>query len=77
MAIYEYLCQECGYRDDLIRKMNDASLEICPECKNNSFYKQVSAPTFKLSGSGWYETDFKTVKKDKSETKPKKESQND
>ena len=77
MAIYEYLCQECGYRDDLIRKMNDASLEICPECKNNSFYKQVSAPTFKLSGSGWYETDFKTVKKDNSETKPKKESQND
>ena len=77
MAIYEFLCQECGYRDDLIRKMSDASVENCPECKNNSFYKQVSAPSFKLSGSGWYESDFKNSNKNKSETKPKKEKQND
>ena len=77
MAIYEFLCHECGYRDDLIWKMNDASVEICPGCKNKSSYKQVSAPSFKLSGSGWYETDFKNKSKNKSVTKPKKEKQND
>ena len=77
MAIYEFLCQECGYRVDLIRKMSDASVEVCPECKNKSFYKQVSAPSFKLSGSGWYESDFKNNSKNKSVTKPKKEKQND
>ena len=49
----------------------------CPKCKKKSFYKQVSAPSFKLSGSGWYETDFKNNSKNKSVTKPKKEKQND
>ena len=59
MAIYEFLCSECSYQDDLIRKMDDVSVIICPKCKKNSFSKQVSAANFQLSGSGWYATDFK------------------
>jgi putative FmdB family regulatory protein len=59
MAIYEFLCSECSHQDDLIRKMNDSSVIICPKCKKNTFAKQVSAPNFQLSGSGWYATDFK------------------
>tara|TARA_B100000780_G_C20976233_1_gene389929 strand:- start:28 stop:285 length:258 start_codon:yes stop_codon:yes gene_type:complete len=73
MAIYEFLCSECSYQDDLIRKMDDMSVTVCPNCKKNTFSKQVSAPNFKLSGSGWYATDFKnkpTVKQtDKTELK--------
>ena len=59
MAIYEFICSECSHQDDLIRKMDDPSVIICPECRKNTFSKQVSAPNFQLSGSGWYATDFK------------------
>ena len=59
MAIYGFLCSECSYQDDLIRKMDDSPVTICPKCEKNTFAKQVSAPNFQLSGSGWYATDFK------------------
>jgi len=59
MAIYEFLCSKCSHQDDLIRKMDDSPVTICPKCKKNTFAKQVSAPNFQLSGSGWYATDFK------------------
>ena len=59
MAIYEFLCSECAHQDHLIRKMDDASVTVCPKCMKDSFVKQVSAPNFQLNGSGWYATDFK------------------
>ena len=60
MPIYEYCCQECGHSLEAIQKLADAPLTDCPECGNPALRKQVSAPTFRLSGGGWYETDFKT-----------------
>lgn len=62
MPIYEYQCQECGHQFDKLQKMSDAALTDCPECQQASLKKLVSAPSFKLKGSGWYETDFKTKK---------------
>lgn len=73
MAMYEYICQKCGHKDDLILKMDDPSLTVCPKCDEESFCKQVSAPHFKLSGSGWYETDFKNKKEKKPSSTLKKE----
>jgi putative FmdB family regulatory protein len=71
MAIYEFICSECSHQDDLIRKMDDSSVTICPQCKKNTFAKQLSAPNFQLSGSGWYATDFKNkpVAKQSNKTK--------
>ena len=63
MPIYGYLCATCGYQKDVLQKMSDAALTTCPECQQTTFTKQVSAPSFRLSGSGWYETDFKTGQK--------------
>jgi putative FmdB family regulatory protein len=60
MPIYEYCCQECGHSLEAIQKLVDAPLTDCPECGKPALKKQVSAPTFRLSGGGWYETDFKT-----------------
>ena len=60
MLIYEYCCQECGHSLEAIQKLADAPLTDCPECGKPALKKQVSAPTFRLSGGGWYETDFKT-----------------
>lgn len=62
MPIYDFLCANCGHQDDLIRKMSDSSLMVCPKCTEEVFKKQVSAPNFKLIGSGWYATDFKDKK---------------
>ncbi len=60
MPIYEYKCSDCGHVLDALQGVNDAPLEECPKCSKNSLKKLISAPNFRLSGEGWYETDFKT-----------------
>lgn len=65
MPIYEYQCRECGYRLDALQKMSDPPLSDCPECERPGLKKLVSAPHFRLKGSGWYETDFKNSGRDK------------
>lgn len=65
MPIYEYACKACGHSMEALQKMSDAPLTDCPECKQAELTKQVSAPGFRLAGSGWYETDFKTGKNKK------------
>ncbi len=59
MPIYEYQCQDCGHELEAIRKISDPPLEECPECGKPALKKKVSAPSFRLKGGGWYETDFK------------------
>ena len=65
MPIYEYQCRECGYRLDALQKMSDPLLSDCPECERPGLKKLVSAPHFRLKGSGWYETDFKNSGRDR------------
>lgn len=59
MPIYEYRCTSCGIEKEVMQKMSDAPLTICPECGKETFAKQLSAAGFQLKGSGWYATDFK------------------
>ncbi|HEY7771701.1 MAG TPA: zinc ribbon domain-containing protein [Marinagarivorans sp.] len=63
MPIYEYQCANCGHELEALQKMSDAALSNCPQCNQESLRKKVSAAGFRLSGSGWYETDFKSGKK--------------
>jgi putative FmdB family regulatory protein len=65
MPIYEYRCSTCLFQDDLMLKVPAATTLPCPSCQKNTFKKLISAPHFKLSGSGWYETDFKNKKESK------------
>ena len=60
MPIYEYQCQACGAVVEELQKISDPPLKKCPECGANKLEKLVSAPSFRLSGTGWYETDFKS-----------------
>ena len=60
MPIYEYQCSACDFNKEVLQKMSDAPLTDCPECGKEEFKKQISAAGFRLSGGGWYETDFKT-----------------
>ena len=59
MPIYEYQCQHCEHKMEAIQKISDEPLKDCPECKQETLRKLVSAAAFKLTGTGWYETDFK------------------
>jgi len=59
MPIYEYKCQNCGHYFEILQRISEEPLSICPECKKNALKKLVSAPNFRLKGEGWYETDFK------------------
>ena len=63
MPIYEYLCQACGKELEALRKISEEPLRDCPACGAASLQKKVSAAAFRLKGSGWYETDFKTGNK--------------
>lgn len=59
MPIYEYQCESCQHQLEALQKMADAPLSDCPRCDQPSLKKLISAAAFKLTGSGWYETDFK------------------
>jgi putative FmdB family regulatory protein len=59
MPIYAYRCNQCGFEQDVLQKMSDAQLTVCPECHTENFAKQLTAAGFQLKGSGWYQTDFK------------------
>jgi len=59
MPIYAYRCDSCGVEKDVLQKLSDAPLTVCPECGAGSFHKKLSAPAFQLKGSGWYVTDFR------------------
>lgn len=59
MPIYEFECTRCGHRFDRLQKLSDPDPSDCPACGAPQVHRLVSAPSFRLAGSGWYETDFK------------------
>jgi putative FmdB family regulatory protein len=59
MPIYAYRCAVCGHAQDVLQKMSDPVLSVCPACGATRFEKQVTAAGFQLKGSGWYATDFR------------------
>jgi putative FmdB family regulatory protein len=65
MPIYEYQCDKCGHHLEALQKISDKPLRECPECGEHSLKRLMSAPLFRLAGSGWYETDFKSDKEQK------------
>jgi putative FmdB family regulatory protein len=60
MPFYEYECSKCRYYVEVLQKISDPPLKKCPSCGKSALRKLVSAPVFRLKGSGWYETDFKS-----------------
>ena len=86
MPIYEFQCNKCGKRFEKILNLSESSKNIECNCpKKAPSKKVVSAPSFRLGGKGWYETDFKTGskknlvqsdKKDKKTTETPKKKEN-
>ena len=71
MPIYDFQCTSCNFKDELLRKSADVGTILCPKCAQQAFSKMLSAPSFQLSGSGWYATDFKDKKVVKSDDSTK------
>jgi len=80
MPFYEYQCAKCGHEEEVLQKISDKPLKKCPECGKSAMKKMVSAAAFRLKGSGWYETDFKSGNKKnvagdaKADKKPKEKT---
>src|SRR5438874_8638400 len=82
MPIYEYRCASCGGEHEVLQKISEPLLTMCPTCQKDTLKKLVSAAGFQLKGSGWYATDFKggskkTENTEKTEKAEKTESKSD
>ena len=81
MPFYEYQCEKCGHVEEVLQKVSDKPPRKCPECGKLALKKKVSTTAFRLKGSGWYETDFKSGNKknvagdNKADSKTKEKSQ--
>ena len=71
MPIYAYKCGSCGHQKDVLQKISDEPLTICPACGAATFSKQLTAAGFQLKGSGWYVTEFKSGPTTAPATEPK------
>jgi putative FmdB family regulatory protein len=65
MPFYEYQCKSCEHHLEVLQKVSDPPLRKCPHCGKQQLQRLISAPVFRLKGSGWYETDFKSDKESK------------
>jgi putative FmdB family regulatory protein len=68
MPLYEYECDACGKRFEIIQKFSDPPAETCESCGKGPVHRLLSSPAIQFKGSGWYITDY--AQKGKSETSP-------
>jgi putative FmdB family regulatory protein len=59
MPIYAFECASCGHQFDRLQRLSDPDPTVCPDCGAEQVRRQLTAPSFRLAGVGWYETDFK------------------
>jgi putative FmdB family regulatory protein len=57
MPLYEYECEACGHRFEVIQKFSDSPIGSCPKC-GGPVHKLLSSPAIQFKGSGWYITDY-------------------
>ena len=77
MPIYAFECSACGYQFERLQRLADADPTLCPECGAEQVRRQLTAPSFRLAGAGWYETDFKKDGDKKRNLVDKKEGSGD
>src|SRR6266436_8725190 len=57
MPLYEYECDACRHRFEVIQKFSDPPVEKCPSC-GGTVHKLQSAPAIQFKGAGFYITDY-------------------
>lgn len=71
MPIYEYSCQKCRARVEVMQKITDKPLKRCKSC-GGRLEKEWSATSFQFKGSGWYVTDYAGKKTGDADKEPAK-----
>ena len=57
MPLYEYQCDACGSRFEVIQKFSEVS-DACRKCGKGPVHRLQSAPGIQFKGTGWYVTDY-------------------
>jgi len=63
MPLYEYECEACGERFEVIQKFSDDPVQVCRLCGKGPVARLISSPAIQFKGEGWYVTDY--ARKDK------------
>jgi putative FmdB family regulatory protein len=74
MPLYEYQCEACGKRFEVIRKFSDPPLETCTLCGKGPVQRLMSSPAIQFKGTGWYITDYSQKGKSESGSSTKSKS---
>lgn len=75
MPLYEYVCEDCKRKTEVLQRLREKPLKICPHC-GGKLKKAFSAPAIQFRGSGFYTTDYaRGTNAGKSGTSPKVESE--
>lgn len=73
MPIYEYCCDDCDYKFEVMQKITEAPLVECPKCQGK-IRRLISPAAFVLKGSGWYVTDYPSADRKKAVEKEQETS---
>ena len=71
MPIYEYQCNGCNHRKEILQRLNEKKRPRCDEC-GRSMKRVISPSAFILKGSGWYVTDYPSESRKKGMESEKK-----
>ena len=74
MPLYEYQCQACGERVEVIQRLSDPPYSHCPKC-GGDMKKLLSAPAIQFKGSGFYKTDYSSSPKSESKSSTESKSE--
>jgi putative FmdB family regulatory protein len=66
VPIYEYECESCDQRFELMQKFSDKPVKKCPNC-GGAVHKVLSPPALLFKGSGWYVTDYANSERKKAQ----------
>jgi putative FmdB family regulatory protein len=58
MPLYEYQCDACGERFEVIQKFSDPNVDVCTKCGKGPVRRLLSSPAIQFKGTGWYITDY-------------------
>jgi len=81
MPLYEYRCEACGRRFELIRKFSESTVDVCTLCGKGPVHRLPSSPAIQFKGSGFYITDYakkgETGKSEKTSTEKSQDTKSD
>ena len=68
MPIYEYECETCHHRFELMQKFSDKPIKKCTQC-GSPVHKVLSPPALVFKGTGWYVTDYARPERERAESR--------